>query len=172
MPSRSKYIATLALLTTAAVIMGYVEMLIPLDFIVPGVKLGLCNIVILMALCLYSFKEALLISICRILITGFLFGNAFGIFYSLGGTLSAILVMTLLLLSRRFGFIGISASGGAAFGLGQLAVARLLLPGLPFAHYAAILIFTGMITGALTGALAYIILKRISSDDALPRTLS
>lgn len=172
MRSSSRYAATLALLTALAIITGYVEMLIPLDFMIPGVKLGLCNTVVLFALYLYSWREALLISVCRILVTGFLFGNLFGMAYSLGGAASALLIMTLLMSSGRSGFIAISVSGGAAFGLGQLAVARIFLSYFPFAHYAALLILTGMITGAVTGALAYTVIKRIRSDDALSGTLS
>ncbi|MCR5774186.1 MAG: Gx transporter family protein, partial [Lachnospiraceae bacterium] len=139
-------IAMLTMLAASAIILGYVESLIPINFGIPGVKAGLCNIVILLALLVFSWKEALLISVVRILVTGFMFGNLFSISYSLAGTACSILIMTLLIKTGRSGIIGISASGGAMHGLGQLMVARIVLPALPFAGYASILIFSGIVT--------------------------
>lgn len=153
-------VVRLALLTAAGLILGYVEALLPLDIGVPGVKPGLCNIAVLLALVLFSWREAVLVSVVRILAVGFMFGNVFSICYSLAGSLAAILIMTLLVYSGRFGFIGISASGGAVHGIGQMLVARLVLPSLPFAGYLALLVFSGMLTGCITGLITWEIFKR------------
>ena len=156
----TKKTAVMALLTACAIIMGYVEAVLPLDLGVPGIKPGLCNIVIIITLILFTWKEALAVSVIRILAVGFMFGNLFSISYSMAGTLFAICIMTLLLNAGRFGLMGISASGGAMHGIGQMLVAKLVLPALPFAGYASVLILSGVITGVLVGLISYEILKR------------
>ncbi len=160
MPSRSRKIAILALMTSLAVIAGYIEMLIPLNLGIPGIKPGICNIVILFALYQYSWKEALMISVMRILIIGFLFGNGLSIAYSLGGTVLAIAVMSLLKRYASPGILALSISGAASHGIGQLIIAGITLPALPFSGYAAMLIIAGIATGTLTGLLTFEILKR------------
>ena len=155
-------LALLALLAAAAMILGYVEAILPLDFGIPGVKPGLCNIVILITLVLFSWREAVLVSIVRILAVGLMFGNIFSISYSLAGSLLAIFVMTVLIHSGRFGFIGISASGGASHGIGQMLLAKIVIPSLPFAGYLSVLILSGIFTGCITGLIAWEIYVRVS----------
>ena len=153
--------AQLALLLALAVLVGYVESLIPLNFGVPGIKPGLCNIVILIALLLFSWKEALIISAARVLIIGFLFGNLFSIVYGLAGTALSILVMSLLLYAGKNGLAGISAAGGIAHNMGQILIAKLVLPALPLLWYAPVLILAGMVTGLVVGFLAYAVYTRL-----------
>lgn len=156
----NKKVAVLAMLTSFALILGYIESLIPLNFGIPGIKPGLCNIVILLTLLLYSWREAVLVSAVRILAVGFLFGNAFSILYSLAGGLLSIIIMAFLIRAGAFGLIGISASGGAVHGIGQLIVAKIVLPSLPFAGYAAVLTVSGVVTGSLVGLITHEIYKR------------
>lgn len=157
----AKKIAMLALLIALAVLMGYVESLIPLNFGIPGIKIGLCNIVILIVLLRYSWKEALAVSVVRILAVGFLFGNLFSIIYSLSGAVLSILVMTLLLKSGRFGLLGVSAAGGCVHNIGQLLVAKIVLPGLPLLWYTPVLMFAGLATGALVAVIVYEVMVRL-----------
>ena len=157
----SRQIALLALLTALAILIGYVESLIPLNFGIPGVKPGLCNIVILITLLLFSWKEALLVSCARVLIIGFLFGNLFSIAYGLAGTGLSILVMALLLKAGRNGIAAISAAGGTAHNMGQLLVAKIVLPALPAEEYATVLIISGLVTGTIVGILVYEIYRRL-----------
>ena len=157
----SRRVAVLAMLTALAILIGYVESLLPLNFGIPGIKPGLCNIVILITLLLFSWKEALIVSAARVLVIGFLFGNLFSIVYGLAGTALSILVMTLLVTAGRYGMIGISAAGGAAHNMGQLLIAKIVLPALPFAGYAPVLIAAGLVTGAVVGLLCYEIYRRI-----------
>ncbi len=160
----TRRLALLALLTAAAMILSYVEALLPLDMGIPGVKPGLCNIAILITLAMFSWREAVLVSLVRILATGFMFGNLFSIAYSLAGALSAILVMALLMRAGCFGFTGISASGGAVHGIGQMLVARLVLPALPFAGYLSVLILSGIFTGCITGLIAWEVIRRLRAS--------
>ena len=157
----AKKIAMLALLIALAVLMGYVESLIPLNFGIPGIKIGLCNIVILIVLLRYSWKEALAVSVVRILAVGFLFGNLFSIIYSLSGAVLSILVKTLLLKSGRFGLLGVSAAGGCVHNIGQLLVAKIVLPGLPLLWYTPVLMFAGLATGALVAVIVYEVMVRL-----------
>ena len=153
--------AILALFIALAILMGYVESLLPLNFGIPGIKIGLCNIVILSVLLQYSWKEALMVSIARILVIGFLFGNLFSILYSLSGAVLSIAVMSLLLRSRRFGLLGISAAGGCMHNIGQLLTAKAVLPGLPLLWYTPVLILAGLATGALVAIVVYEVSRRI-----------
>lgn len=153
--------AILALFIALAILMGYVESLLPLNFGIPGIKIGLCNIVILSVLLQFSWKEALMVSIARILVIGFLFGNLFSILYSLSGAVLSIAVMSLLLRSRRFGLLGISAAGGCMHNIGQLLTAKAVLPGLPLLWYTPVLILAGLATGALVAIVVYEVSRRI-----------
>ncbi|MCF0144982.1 MAG: Gx transporter family protein [Eubacterium sp.] len=157
----SEKLARLALLTALAVLIGYVEALIPLNFGIPGIKPGLCNVVILFILIRYSWKEALAVSVIRVVVIGFLFGNMFSIVYGLSGTILSILVMTLLIRSGRFGMIGVSSAGGAVHNVGQILVAKVVLPTLPLAWYSGVLILAGMAAGTVVGFLVYQIDSRM-----------
>ena len=167
----SKYtarkIAILALLIALAILLGYVETLIPLNLGVPGVKSGLCNIVILVTMLLYSWREALLVSVARVLVIGFMFGNLYSITYGLAGTVCSILIMSVLLATRQFGLIGVSAAGGSAHNIGQLLVAKLVLPALPLFWYVPVLLLAGLATGAIIGTLTYGIYTRIKGVETL-----
>ena len=160
-PNPAGKTALLAMMTALAILMGYVESLIPLNFGIPGIKIGLCNIVILIVLLRYSWKEAIGVSVVRILAVGFLFGNLFSIVYSLAGAVFSILIMTLLLKSGRFGLLGVSAAGGCMHNIGQLLIAKIVLPGLPLLWYTPVLLLAGLATGALVAVAVYEIAVRL-----------
>ena len=94
-----------------AMICSYIEMLIPFDFGIPGVKLGLTNIVVVLMLYSIGTKEAFCVSVIRIFIVGILFGNLIGILYSLGGGILSFLVMALLKKGNHLGCISVSVAG-------------------------------------------------------------
>ena len=89
-------VAYLGVFTALALIFSFVETLIPIHFGIPGVKLGLANLIVIIVLYQTGWKDALLISTVRIILAGFLFGSMFSIVYSLAGALLSLLVMTLL----------------------------------------------------------------------------
>ena len=159
--SPAKKTAFLAMLTALAILMGYVESLIPLNFGIPGIKIGLGNIVILIILLQFSWKEAMIVSAARIVVIGFLFGNLFSILYSLAGAVLSILVMSVLMKSGRFGLLGVSAAGGCMHNIGQLLVARVVLPGLPLLWYAPVLMLAGLATGTVIAFAVNEIVKRL-----------
>ena len=125
--SRNRKIAIAALFTACGILCGYIEFLFPLPIGIPGVKLGLSNIVTV--LCLYMFDPVLSITVLvlRVLLSGLMFGNAFGILYSLSGALLSFGAMLLGRRLRCFSVVGVSVIGGIAHNIGQLLIASLLL---------------------------------------------
>ena len=120
----AKKTAYLGLFCAAALILSYVESLIPFFAGIPGMKLGLPNAAIVSVLYLYSWKEAALVNLARILAAGFLFGNAFGILYSAAGAGLSLLCMQLVKRTGKFSPAGVSVIGGVAHNAGQVIALR------------------------------------------------
>ena len=106
-------VAYFGVFTALALIFSYVETLIPFHIGIPGVKLGLANLIIVVALYKMSLKETYLLSVVRVVLSGFIFGNYFSIIYSLAGGLLSLTVMALLKKKGGFSILGISIAGGA-----------------------------------------------------------
>lgn len=157
-----KKTALLGMLTSLALIAGYIETLIPMPIPIPGVKLGLANLMILIVLKLYGVREGLLVNILRILLSGFLFGSFSTILYSLAGGLFSFAVMTLLLKLNFFSLTGVSIVGGVCHNIGQLALAIVVLDSVSLLYYMPALLISGLITGLLIGIGAEQVLKRIT----------
>lgn len=143
--------AYLGLFSAVAIIFGYVESLIPFFAGIPGIKLGLANLAVLFILECYTWKEAALVSVVRISVIGFLFGNLFSIFYSLAGAALSLLVMVLLQKQNGFSLIGISIAGGVSHNVGQLLVAMIIVENTSLLYYAPALLISGVVTGFLIG---------------------
>ena len=147
-----------------AVIMGYVEALIPLPLPVPGIKLGFANIVTVSVLYLFDAPMAFGVSFIRVLVLGFLFGNLTSILYSLAGMLAAMIVMVLLSGSGRFSVFGVSAGGGAAHGIGQIAAAALLIGDKALLYYIPVLMISGTLCGLVTGFASSLVLRALHAE--------
>lgn len=154
-------VAFFGLFTALALIFSYVESLFPIFLGVPGIKLGLANLLILTVLYRWGTKEAYVLSFVRIMLAGFLFGNLFSILYSLSGALLSLTVMCLLKKTGKFSIIGISMAGGVFHNIGQLLMAGAVLQSFSVIYYFPILLISGMLTGILIGILVQEILKRI-----------
>ena len=159
--SPAKKLAFLGLLTALAVVMGYVEYLIPLPLPVPGIKLGLCNIVIVFVLWRFGFVHALAVSGIRVVITGMLFGSPVSMIYGLCGTVFSLAGMALLKKTRCFSVTGISAAGGALHCTGQIAAAVILTGSTGILRYLPVLLISGEFTGGVIGLVDTLILKRL-----------
>lgn len=147
--------------TALALIFSYVEMLIPIQFGVPGIKLGLANLLIVIMLYKCGPKEALLLSVVRIVLSGFIFGNMFSIIYSLAGGILSLAVMALLKGRGSFSVMGVSIAGGVCHNIGQLAVAMAVVETYRVGYYLPVLLVAGMLTGILIGIVSNEVLKRI-----------
>ena len=147
--------------TALALIFSYIETLIPIQFGVPGIKLGLANLIIVIVLYKTDWREALLLSVVRIILAGFIFGNLFSIVYSLAGGILSLAVMALLKRTDQFSVAGISIAGGVCHNIGQLIVAMVVVETYQVGYYLPVLLIAGLITGAVIGAIAGEVLKRI-----------
>lgn len=150
----AKRTAYCAMLTALAMIFGYVEALIPFNLGIPGVKLGLANLVIVVALYMLPVHQVFFIQLARIVLVSFLFGNLSMMIYSLAGGLLSLLVMSILKKTGGFSVTGVSIAGGVTHNIGQLIVAILVVQNKKIAYYASVLMIAGLITGGLIGMLA------------------
>ena len=156
-----KKIAYLGLFAAVAIIFGYVESLIPFFAGIPGIKLGLANLAVLFILEKYTWKEASVVSIVRIFVIGFLFGNLFSILYSLAGAALSLIVMTIMKKKSGFSILGISVAGGVSHNVGQLIVAAIIVENTSLLYYAPALLISGVVTGLIIGMLTREVLRRI-----------
>ncbi|MDO4518383.1 MAG: Gx transporter family protein [Bacillota bacterium] len=152
-----------ALLASLALIFSYIEAILPVNPGIPGVKLGIANLVIIIALYYIGPKYAFTINIVRILIAGLLFNGLFGALYALSGAIVSFIVMLLLKKTNLFSTVGVSIAGGVAHNFGQLIVAAFLISTAKIFVYFPVLIFSGLISGAIIGVLAHLILRRLPS---------
>lgn len=156
-----KKTAYLGLFAAVAIIFGYVESMIPFFAGIPGIKLGLANLAVLFILETYSWKEAALVSIVRIFVIGFMFGNLFSILYSLAGAALSLTVMTLMKKKSGFSILGVSVAGGVSHNVGQLIVAAIIVENTSLLYYAPALLISGVVTGLVIGMLTREVLRRI-----------
>ena len=158
---RTKMLALSAILAAMAMILSYIEALFPLPVPVPGIKLGLANLVILIAIYRLGFKYAFSINCVRIFTTGLLFTGLFGALYSFAGGVLSIIVMYALYRTNLFSMVGISMAGGVAHNLGQLITACIIMSNVKLMSYFAILLFAGMGSGILMGIVAYYVYGKL-----------
>ena len=158
---RTTRLTTSALLATTALLFSYIEILIPYNVGIPGVKLGLANLAIIIALYKMDIKYAVSINLIRILLAGLLFSGLFAMVYSLAGGMLSLLVMYLLKRTDKFSMIGVSMAGGVAHNLGQLTVAALIVENAKMYVYFSVLLFFGIFFGIMIGIIAYIIEKKL-----------
>ncbi len=165
--TRGKWCALLGMLLSLALLCGYVESLIPISFGIPGVKLGLANLVVVITLFYYGEKEAVLVSLLRILLSAFLFSSLAAFVYSLAGGVCSLLIMILLKRILKLHIISVSIAGGIFHNLGQLLIAVVILENTAIVYYFALLFAAGLVTGALIGILSFEVLKRITKSEHL-----
>ena len=154
-------VALSSVMTTLALIFSYVEALIPFNFGIPGIKLGLSNLVILIALYRLGAGYAFTINMIRILLSGLLFGGVSAMLYSLAGGLLSFAVMFLLVKTKLFSPVGVSMAGGVMHNVGQVTDAALVVETGKIYLYLPVLSVTGLITGTILGVAAALILKRL-----------
>ncbi|WP_461812052.1 Gx transporter family protein [Faecalimonas sp.] len=147
--------------TALALIFSYVESLIPFHIGIPGVKLGLANLIIVISMYKMEKKQVYLLAITRVILAGFIFGNLFSIIYSLAGSLLSLLVMYMFKKNGKFSILGISMAGGVFHNIGQLLVAIIVLQSLNLIYYASVLMISGVITGMIIGIVSSEVIKRI-----------
>jgi heptaprenyl diphosphate synthase len=160
----AKKIATYALLISLAMILSYIESMLPIPFFMPGMKLGLANIVTVVTLYRMGVTGAASVSLLRIILSSLLFGNVFSLAYSFAGGAFSLGVMILLKKTGRFAVAGVSISGAVCHNLAQIGVAALLLETSELLYYLPALLISGAVTGTVIGMLGGLIIKKLPSS--------
>lgn len=151
----------MGLFVALALVCSYVEVLVPIPIGIPGVKLGLANLVTVIALYIFGTREALCISVLRIVLSGFMFGNAFSILYSLAGGMLSFLAMWICKKTDLLNVISVSITGGLAHNIAQLAVAALIVSNYKIFYYIPVLLAAGLLTGLVIGILSQELIIRL-----------
>ena len=159
-----KRMVFLAIMTSSAIIIHFIESLFPLPFILPGIKLGLSNAVSLVVLYIYGPISAFIILIIRVLLSSFLYAGLSGVIFSLAGGVLSLSVMVIIwrLREKGFGIVGASTAGGVFHNIGQILAAYAVLRTDSVFFYLPVLIISGTITGIATGILAGILVPRLN----------
>lgn len=161
---RIRQMLIMAMMTAAAIILHYVEGLFPVPVNLPGIKLGLANVVSLVALYLFGTAPAFTILVLRVLMTSFLYGGLSSVIFSMAGGILSVLAMTVIYRFREKGFSILSASvmGGIFHNIGQISAAVVVLGTPAIFSYLPVLMVSGIATGVATGLLAGIIVPRLN----------
>ena len=159
--SKGAAAALLGMMLALALLCSYIETLIPMPLLVPGIKIGLANLLVLAALYLLGTKEALALSLARIFLSGFLFGNMFAVVYSLAGGILSFCVMLLLKQVWKYNILTVSVAGGISHNLGQLLIAAVVVENANLLYYMSILFFSGLVTGAVIGLIGREVILRL-----------
>ena len=157
----SRELTRFALLIALAMVLSWLESLVPLSLAVPGVKLGLANLVVIFALYRLGPRQAAVISLVRVLLVTFTFGNAFSFAYSLAGAALSFVVMLLLQKTGKFSMLGVSIAGGVFHNIGQILVAMAVLVTAELMWYLPALLLAGIVAGVCIGAVGALITARI-----------
>ncbi|MBE6735960.1 MAG: Gx transporter family protein [Ruminococcaceae bacterium] len=151
------------ILVALAMIFSYMETFIPFNFGVPGIKLGLANLVVLLGLTFLPAVDVLLISLVRIFLSSLLFGNVMSLWYSLAGGLLSFAAMYLLSRRDDVSLIGMSMTGGVLHNVGQVITAAIVVRTLQLTGYLPVLLVAGLVTGAIIGTLAKLLMPRVQN---------
>ena len=158
-----KRVALIGILLAFTLIMGLVERMIPLDGMVPGMRLGLANLAIVISLYALPTRDTLLLVVLKCLMMTIFSGSAIALLYSVTGSLSSLIIMLLLIKMKNVSVIGVSVAGAAFHNLGQILIARFIFGSWGILMYLPFLLIIGTVSGIVVGYLAKAVQKRINS---------
>ena len=159
---KTRRLAIFSMLVSAAMILSYVESLIPAFVAIPGVKIGLSNIATVFALYTLGTKSAMCVSVVRVAMSSLLFGNSVSFIFSISGAIFSLAVMIILTRVGIFSHIGVSVAGGVFHNAGQIVAAVFVLKNAGIVYYFAPLVLSGTLAGVAVGAVSGILVKRLS----------
>jgi heptaprenyl diphosphate synthase len=157
----TKKMVTISSLIAVAMILSYIESLVPAFVAVPGVKMGLSNIATVFALYTLGWPYAICVSVVRVFLSALLFGNFVSLIYSISGAALALIAMILLKKVNTFSSIGVSVAGGVCHNAGQIIAACIVMKNAAISLYIIPLIISGTISGVLIGIAAGMLVERI-----------
>ncbi len=162
MNQRGKSVAFLGLCIALALILAYVEILLPpISAAAPGIKMGLPNLIIMFLFYRKGLRAAATVSLLRIVLVSMLFGNVAAFLYSVAGAVLSLAVMYMLHRLQWLSVVGVSISGAVAHNLGQILMAMLLFQTVQLGYYFAVLVVTGTLAGVLIGLGTGALIRRI-----------
>ena len=161
---KTKKLAVMAMTTALAMILSFIESQIPAFVAVPGVKMGLANIAVVFALYKLGWKEAVMVSLVRVVLVSMLFGSIASMFYSLAGAVLSLTGMGLLKKTGHFTPIVVSVAGGILHNIGQIAMACIILETDALRYYLPFLLVSGTVAGIVIGIVSAIMVERIKVD--------
>ena len=157
----TKTLVTISALIAVAMILSYIESLIPAFTTIPGIKMGLSNIATVFALYVLGWPYAILVSVIRVILSTMLFGKITGLIYGLSGAALALLAMILVKKTNRLSTVGVSVVGGVTHNIGQIIAVCIVMGTSAIALNLVVLLITGTIAGVLIGVAAGILIERI-----------
>ena len=163
MSRKSKKVALFGLMTALAFVFSYLESLIPLNIGIPGIKLGLANLVVVTAIYILPKKDALIVAVIRIILAGLTFGGVSTMLFSLAGGLLSFTVMVILQKTDKFSVLGVSVAGGIFHNVGQIIVAAFVMETAQLVYYLPVLVISGVITGLLIGVISGITVRLLKN---------
>ena len=149
--SPGRRVAICGIMAALAMVFAYVEAMIPINFGVPGMKIGIANLVVVTGLYYMRASDVFIVSMIRIILSGFMFGSGMSIIYSLAGGILSFLVMLLLMKFAKLSITGVSIAGGVCHNLGQILVAAVVVESTKIFYYFPVLMISGLVTGAVIG---------------------
>lgn len=158
---KTKRVAFLSMCIALSMILSYFESLVPPLMAVPGVKVGLPNLVMVFMLYKIGWKETAIVSILRVILVGILFGTPLSMIYSLVGATLSLIGMILLKKTNLFAPVTVSVVGGILHNVGQIATACFVMDTAQIAYYLPVLLISGTAAGVIIGIVAALILKRL-----------
>jgi heptaprenyl diphosphate synthase len=158
---KSKRISIIALLIALAFALSFLESLVPINLGIPGVKVGLANLVVLVSIYVLPKRDAFFISMVRILLAGLIFSGAFSLLYSFVGGILSFAVMILAQKNKHLSIIGVSILGGVAHNIGQIATAICVVNTYRLIYYFPVLLISGTVAGVVVGLISGIIVTRL-----------
>jgi heptaprenyl diphosphate synthase len=152
--SFSRDVALTGLLAAFSIILSYIEYLLPINIVIPGIKPGIANVAIVVALYILDYKKAIIIDVIKLIVIGILFGNAFSIMFSVAGALLSLLVMIVVKKIKIFTILAVSVCGGVFHNVGQLIVAIFIMKSTIIVSYLPFLIIGGVLAGIIVGIIS------------------
>lgn len=164
MRNNTRKLTALALTVSFALILSFIESRIPAFVAIPGVKVGLANIAVIFTLYKFGIKEAVTVSVIRVLLVSLLFGSPVSLVYSICGAVLSLTSMILLKKLTPLTEVAVSVSGGVMHNVGQIAAASFMLSTNVVTYYLPFLILSGTIAGIAVGITSAILIKRVPLD--------
>lgn len=156
-------VAVYGMLIALAFILSYIESIFPIPVPIPGIKIGLANLVVLVALYTMGVKQAFVLSLLRIVLVGFSFGSLSTMLFSFAGGILSWVLMVVAKKMKGLSMTGVSIIGGIGHNIGQILVAMWVVDTSAVIYYLPILMVSGVIAGCLVGILGGMVVSKLNN---------